>query len=115
MNSTPSEETPTLPTERVDGVRLTQRGEVLELGIESLAFGGEGVARLGRGGYVVFVAWGGPGERVRAVVHRRQRTYAHARSLEVLDPSPERSPPVAHHPGVPWQVLPSHGQLQGKR
>src|ERR1700730_13921815 len=115
MNSTPSEETPTLPTERVDGVRLPQRGEVLELGIESLAFGGEGVARLGQGGYVVFVADAVPGDRVRAVVHRRKRTYAHARTLEVLDPSPERIAPVADHPGVPWQVLPYERQLQVKR
>jgi 23S rRNA (uracil1939-C5)-methyltransferase len=115
MNSTPTDATPTLPAERVDGVRLPQRGDVLELAIESLAFGGEGVARLGQGGYVVFVAGAIPGDRVRAVVHRRKRSYAHARTLEVLDPSPERIAPVADHPGVPWQVLPYERQLDVKR
>src|SRR6202453_1475858 len=91
-----------------------QRGDELELTIESLAFGGEGVARLGDGGYVVFVAGAIPGDRVRAVVHKRKRSYAHARTLEVLDPSPERLAPVADHPGVPWQVIPYERQLQIK-
>src|ERR1700693_1514064 len=115
MNSTPTDATPTLPAERVDGVRLPQRGDVLELAIESLAFGGEGVARLGQGGYVVFVAGAIPGDRVRAVVHRRKRSHAHARTLEVLVPGPERIEPVADHPGVPWQVLPYERPLQIKR
>src|ERR1041385_1148128 len=91
-----------------------QRGDELELTIESLAFGGEGVARTGDGGYVVFVADAIPGDRVRAVVHKRKRSYAHARTLEVLEPSPERIPPTAAHPGVPWQVLPYERQLQIK-
>src|SRR5207253_1216610 len=84
-----------------DGMPRPQRGDQLELEIESLAFGGEGVARLGEGGYVVFVAGAIPGDRVRAVVHKRKRSYAHARTLEVLEPSPERIAPVADHPGVP--------------
>jgi 23S rRNA (uracil1939-C5)-methyltransferase len=92
-----------------------QRGDELELEIESLAYGGEGVARLGDGGYVVFVAGAVPGDRVRAVVHKRKRSYAHARTLEVLVPSPERVAPTAHHPGVPWQVLPYERQLEVKR
>jgi 23S rRNA (uracil1939-C5)-methyltransferase len=92
-----------------------QRGDELELEVESLAFGGEGVARLGESGYVVFVAGAVPGDRVRAVVHKRKRTYAHARTLEVLRPSPERIPPRAAHPGVPWQVLPYERQLEVKR
>jgi 23S rRNA (uracil1939-C5)-methyltransferase len=92
-----------------------QRGDELELTIDSLAFGGEGVARLGDGGYVVFVAGAIPGDRVRAVVHKRKRSYAHARTLEVLEPSPERIAPAAEHPGVAWQVIPYERQLQIKR
>ena len=98
-----------------DGPPRPQRGDVLELQIESLAFGGEGVARLGEGGYVVFVAGAIPGDRVRAVVHKRKRSYAHARTLEVLEPGPERIAPLADHPGVPWQVLPYERQLEVKR
>ncbi len=91
-----------------------QRGDQLELRIDSLAFGGEGVARLGDGGYVVFVAGAIPGDLVRAVVHKRKRSYAHARTLEVLEASPERIAPIADHPGVPWQVLPYERQLEIK-
>jgi len=97
------------------GTVRPQRGDELELRIESLAFGGEGVARLGDGGYVVFVAGAISGDLVRAVVHKRKRSYAHARTIEVLEPSPERIDPVAHHPGVPWQVLPYERQLEIKR
>jgi 23S rRNA (uracil1939-C5)-methyltransferase len=91
-----------------------QRGDELELQIDSLAFGGEGVARLGDSGYVVFVAGAIPGDRVRAVVHKRKRSYAHARTLEVLTPSPERIAPLADHPGVAWQVIPYERQLEIK-
>ncbi|HTA12589.1 MAG TPA: 23S rRNA (uracil(1939)-C(5))-methyltransferase RlmD [Solirubrobacteraceae bacterium] len=121
---------PAEPAETPAFVR-PQRGDELELTIESLAFGGEGVARIGDGpiasvedgpadvrssggGYVVFVAGAIPGDRVRALVHKRKRSYAHARTLEVLEPSPERVPPTAHHPGVPWQVLPYERQLEIK-
>jgi 23S rRNA (uracil1939-C5)-methyltransferase len=92
-----------------------ERGQELELTIDSLAYGGEGVARLGEHGYVVFVAGAVPGDRVRALVYKRKRTYAHARTLEVLVPSPERIPPLADHPGVPWQVLPYERQLEIKQ
>jgi len=92
-----------------------QRGDELELTIDSLAFGGEGVSRLGDGGYVVFVAGAIPGDRVRAVVHKRKRSYAHARTLEILEPSGERIEPAAAHPGVPWQVLPYERQLEVKQ
>src|SRR3984885_5545363 len=92
-----------------------QRGDELELPIDALAFGGEGVARLGDGGYVVFVAGAIPGDRVRAVVHKRKRSYPNARTIEVLEPSPERIAPLAEHPGVPWQVIPYERQLEIKR
>jgi 23S rRNA (uracil1939-C5)-methyltransferase len=90
-------------------------GQELELDVDSLAHGGEGVARFGEGGYVVFVSGAVPGDRVKALVTRRKRSYAHARAVEVLRASPERIAPTAEHPGVPWQVLPYERQLQIKR
>jgi 23S rRNA (uracil1939-C5)-methyltransferase len=85
------------------------RGDELELTIDSLAHGGNGVAR--RDGYVVFVAGAVPGDRVRAVVGKAKRAYAEARVVEVLEPSPDRIPARASHPGAPWQVLPYERQL----
>ncbi len=90
-------------------------GDELELEITGLAFGGEGIARLGEQGYVVFASDAIPGDRVRAVVSRRKRTYAHARTVELLRASAERIAPRAEHPGVAWQVLPYERQLEVKR
>jgi 23S rRNA (uracil1939-C5)-methyltransferase len=88
------------------------RGDELELTVDSLAHGGNGVARLE--GYVVFVAGAVPGDRVRAVVGKAKKAYAEARTLEVLTPSPDRVAPIADHPGAPWQVLPYERQLEVK-
>jgi 23S rRNA (uracil1939-C5)-methyltransferase len=88
-------------------------GDELELTIESLAFGGAGVARLE--GYVVFVQGAMPGDTVRAVVGKSKRAYAEARTLEVLKASPDRLEPVAHHPGAPWQIIPYEQQLTIKQ
>jgi 23S rRNA (uracil1939-C5)-methyltransferase len=88
------------------------RGDVLELVVDSLAHGGNGVARLD--GYVVFVAGAVPGDRVKAVVGKSKRAYAEARAVEIVAPSPDRIPPVADHPGAPWQVLPYERQLEIK-
>ena len=91
-----------------------ERGDELELTIDRIAHGGEGVARYGEDGYVVFVSGAIPGDTVKAVVSKRKRSYAHARSVEIVQPSPERIPPTAAHPGVAWQVLPYERQLQIK-
>jgi 23S rRNA (uracil1939-C5)-methyltransferase len=89
------------------------RGDVLELTVDSLAFGGAGVARLN--GYVVFVADGMPGDRVRAEVQKSKRAYAEARAIEILEPGADRIEPQAAHPGAPWQVLPYERQLEVKQ
>jgi 23S rRNA (uracil1939-C5)-methyltransferase len=90
-----------------------ERGAELNLVIDALAFGGNGVARLD--GYVVFVQGAIPGDRVRAVLTKRKRHYGEARTLEILTPSPERLAPRADHPGAPWQVLPYERQLEIKQ
>jgi 23S rRNA (uracil1939-C5)-methyltransferase len=89
-----------------------RRGDELEVTVDSLAYGGAGVAR--HEGFVLFVAGGLPGDRVRAVVGKAKRSWAEARAVEVLEPSPERIAPVADHPGAPWQVLPYARQLEVK-
>ncbi len=80
--------------------------------MDRLAYGGNGVARLD--GYVVFVAGALPGDRVRARVEKSKKAYANARTVEVVEPSPDRVAAVADHPGAPWQVLPYDKQLQVK-
>jgi 23S rRNA (uracil1939-C5)-methyltransferase len=91
-----------------------RRGDELELTVDRLAYGGNGVARR-EDGYVVFVAGAVPGDRVRAVVGKSKKAYAEARTVDLLEPSPERIPAQADHPGAPWQVLPYERQLEVKQ
>src|SRR3954452_23222743 len=86
-----------------------ERGDELELTVDSLAFGGAGVGR--RVGYVVFVRDAIPGDTVRAAVTKRKNAYAEARTVALLEPGPERIDAVAAHPGAPWQVLPYERQI----
>ena len=89
------------------------RGSELDLSVESLAYGGAGVARLDS--YVVFVEGAVPGDRVRAVVSRAKRSYAYARATEIIVPGADRVDPVADHPGAAWQVLAYGRQLEVKQ
>ena len=61
-----------------------QRDQELELHVDSLAYGGNGVARLN--GFVVFVRRGLPGDTVRARVTKVKRGHAEALAVEVLEP-----------------------------
>jgi 23S rRNA (uracil1939-C5)-methyltransferase len=88
------------------------RGDQLDLTVDTIAFGGAGVAR--HDGYVVFVQGGIPGDSVRVEIGKAKRAYAEARVLEILEPSPERIAPIADHPGAPWQVIPYAKQLEIK-
>ena len=90
-----------------------RNGDELELTVDSFAHGGNGVAR--HDGYVVFVQGAVPGDRVRAQVTKSKRDYGEARTTEILDSSPDRIEPRAHHPGASWQVLPYERQLAEKQ
>jgi len=93
------------------------RDQELELQIDSLAFGGNGVARLD--GYVVFVRRGLPGDRVRARVTKVKRSHAEALAVEVLEPGPQRvEAPCPHFGfcgGCRFQDLAYEAQLGAKR
>ncbi|MDP9491026.1 MAG: 23S rRNA (uracil(1939)-C(5))-methyltransferase RlmD [Actinomycetota bacterium] len=92
------------------------RNDELELEIESLAFGGNGVARLN--GFVVFVRRGLPGDKVRARITKVQRRHAEALAVEVLEPSPKRvEAPCDHYPacgGCRFQDLAYEEQVAAK-
>src|ERR671937_2366866 len=92
------------------------RDQELELSIDSLAYGGNGVARLD--GFVVFVRRGLPGDLVRARVTKVRRKHAEALAVEVLRPGPERvEAPCAHYPacgGCPFQDLADEAQAAAK-
>jgi 23S rRNA (uracil1939-C5)-methyltransferase len=94
------------------------RGEQLEVEIESLAFGGRGVARAD--GMVVFVSGALPGDRVRAEITKAKKRFAEARTVALLQPGADRIADACVHegepcPGAPWQGLSYERQLSQKR
>jgi 23S rRNA (uracil1939-C5)-methyltransferase len=72
-----------------------KKGSEIDLQIESLAFGGRGVARLN--GFVVFVEDALPGQLVRAQLLRKRGGYGEARILEIVQQSPHYVAPRCHH------------------
>jgi tRNA/tmRNA/rRNA uracil-C5-methylase (TrmA/RlmC/RlmD family) len=94
----------------------------VELHITELAYGGDGVAR--HDGQVIFVPFTIPGERIRAVLTEKHKTFSRARVLEVLQASPDRvSAPCSlfqtcggcatQHLAYPTEVKAKVSQIEG--
>jgi 23S rRNA (uracil1939-C5)-methyltransferase len=75
-----------------------RKGEVLELDIDSLAYGGNGVGR--HDGFVVFTRGGLPGDTVRARVTKVKRGFAEGVVTEVIVPSGLRVDAPCRHFGA---------------
>jgi 23S rRNA (uracil1939-C5)-methyltransferase len=92
------------------------KDEELELRVESLAYGGSGVARFD--GFVVFVRRALPGDVVRARITKVKRSYAEAVSVDIVEPgAPRVEAPCAHYPtcgGCRFQDLAYGAQLDAK-
>jgi 23S rRNA (uracil1939-C5)-methyltransferase len=93
------------------------KDQEIEVDVESLAYGGNGVARLD--GFVVFVRRGLPGDRVRARVTKVKRSHAEALATEIVRPGPLRvEAPCEHYPacgGCRFQDLEYGAQLAQKQ
>jgi 23S rRNA (uracil1939-C5)-methyltransferase len=93
-----------------------RKDDIVELRVDSLAYGGNGVARLD--GFVVFVRRGLPGDRLTARVTKVKRGFAEALAVDVLEPSPQRvEAPCAHYPacgGCRFQDLAYESQVAAK-
>ena len=91
-------------------------GDIIEIGIEDIAYGGEGVGR--HRGLAVFVPFVAPGETVRTEITERKPNHARGRLLEVLAPSADRIPSPCPHfttcGGCRYQHLPYSRQLEIK-
>jgi 23S rRNA (uracil1939-C5)-methyltransferase len=89
----------------------------VDLMVENLAFGGQGVARVD--GLVVFVRGALPGDKVRALITKKKKAYAEAKLIELLAPSPDRiaapCPFAGHCGGCQWQHLRYERQLACKK
>jgi 23S rRNA (uracil1939-C5)-methyltransferase len=94
-----------------------RKGDLIELTIDRVAYGGQGLAR--RDGFIVFVKGAIPGDRVTARISRKKKDYAEAGVQEILDPSPDRveapCPYSGYCGGCQWQHMRYEAQLTHKK
>ena len=74
---------------------VVKRRAELELKIESLAYGGMGVAK--KDDFVIFVKGAIPGQTVNALVYKKKKGYAEARTLNIIEESPNAVKPKCNH------------------
>ena len=93
-----------------------KRGQVLELTITDIAFGGKGLAKVD--GFAIFVDKAVTGDKVMARIVKKKRNFAEARVVEVLSPSEDRIPARCRYSGYcggcKWQFLEYEKQLAAK-
>ena len=94
-----------------------KKGQIIDVEIKDLAFGGRGVTRVN--GMAIFVDQVAPMDHARIRIIRKRRNYAEAILLELLNPSPFRVTPPCPYSGVcggcKWQFLDYDKQLEYKQ
>lgn len=89
---------------------------MVQLSVQSLAFGGKGVARVDD--FVVFVSGAVPGDTVNALITKNKKRYAEARVVDLVRPSENRidarCPAFGSCGGCVWQNLDYRVQLDYK-
>ncbi len=88
----------------------------MEITIEKLVYGGEGLAH--HDGSTVFVPFVLPAERIAAAAVEQKKKFIRARVERVLEPSPQRAPARCPHfavcGGCDYQHIPYEAQLEYK-
>ncbi len=105
------------PGERA-AIAVRTPGPVLELTVTALAAGGDGIARDATG-RVTFIPRTVPGDVVRAQVSQATSSFARAKLVEIVAPSPDRVEPECGHftrgcGGCQWQHVARGVQLEAK-
>lgn len=94
-----------------------KKGRELEVLISDIAFGGKGLVKIE--GLAVFVDQAVPGDRVIVRIIKKKKSFAEARVLELIEPSPFRIKPPCRYSGYcggcKWQFLAYSKQLEYKR
>ncbi len=94
-----------------------KKGQVIELDVSEVAFGGNGLTRVD--GFTVFVDQAVAGDRVLARIGKKKKNYAEARMVQLLNPSSARvkapCPYSGFCGGCKWQFLDYDQQIRYKR
>src|SRR4051812_20963354 len=91
--------------------------ETIEVTIEKLVYGGDGLGRLD--GRAVFVGASAPGDRVRARIVEKKKNFLRAEIVEILEPGPSRREPPCEFArvcgGCQFQHVEYAAQAEAKR
>ncbi len=94
-----------------------KKGQIVELDIEKLAFGGRGIGKFD--GLTVFVAGTMPGDKVEASFTKIKKNFAEAKLEKIVKESPERIEPRCKYSdicgGCQIQFMPYEAQLEFKQ
>ena len=94
-----------------------KKGQLLNLQISNLAFGGKGLAKPD--GFTVFVDQAVPGDVAQVQIIRKKKNYAEAKVIKLLESSTHRITPPCPYSGYcggcKWQFLDYQKQLVYKR
>ncbi len=93
-----------------------KKGQVLELEVSDIAFGGKGFAKID--GFAIFIDKAVTGDLVRVRISKKKKSFAEARILELVKPSPLRREAKCQFSGYcggcKWQFLDYEKQLDYK-
>lgn len=93
-----------------------KKGTEIDLTIESLAYGGKGIAKIDD--FVIFVKDSIPGQKVKALIYKKRSGYTEARPLEVIQESQDFTEPLCKHfkycGGCTFQQLIYEKQIEQK-
>lgn len=86
--------------------------------LERYAAEGKSVAHM-EDGKTIFIEGAVPGDVVQAWVRKNKKSYAEGKTIQIMEPSPDRVEPFCDHFGVcggcKWQMLPYEKQLAYKQ
>ena len=96
---------------------MSELGTIIEGEVTALAFGGQGIIR--HEGFVVFVPYTTPGDRVKCRITQKKSSFAHAELIDVITPSTQRTTPKCPYYGTcggcQLQHIEYAAQLESKR
>lgn len=91
--------------------------DVVEIEIEKLSFGGDGIGRSE--GLVYFVPFSAPGDRLKIRIVEKKKNFVRAEIVEILNPGPSRvqapCPVFGRCGGCTWQHISYEEQLKQKQ
>lgn len=94
-----------------------KKGQVLELEVTDIAFGGKGLAKID--GFAIFIDKAITQDLVKIRISKKKKNYAEGRIIEMIKPSPLRQESKCHYSGYcggcKWQFLDYGKQLEYKK